>query len=64
VILFDWELDYLARKEHVKDLIREVEQAQLIDAAQFGADQAGSQSKVTHWLGSQMIKWGSKLQRS
>lgn len=52
--MFDWELDYLARKERIKDLMRDAEQAQRIDTAQPGAN-------IARWLGKQMIKWGSKL---
>ena len=62
--MFPIGLIYLVGKEQHKDRLRAKEREQLIKAA--GLRQPGnrvSRQKVAHWLGTQMVKWGSKLQR-
>jgi hypothetical protein len=55
--------DFLIRQEQYKDLLREAERERLIRAAGFR--QLGNRSlhrKIAGWLGTQMAKWGCKLQ--
>lgn len=57
------ELHYLVSQEQHKDRLRDLEHQQLLQAAGL---QAGVNFKphrqAAGWLGSQMVKWGSKLQ--
>ena len=55
--------DLLVRQEHYKDLLQEAEHERLIQAA--GLRQPGNwrlHRKFAGWIGSQMVKWGGKLQ--
>ena len=55
--------DFLTRQEHYKDLLQEAEHERLIQAA--GLRQPGNwklHRKVAGWIGTQMVRWGWKLQ--
>ena len=55
--------DLLVQREHYKDLLQEAEYERLIRAA--GLQQPGNRRlhrKVADWIGTQMVKWGWKLQ--
>ena len=55
--------DLLARQEHYKDLLQEAEHERLIRAA--GLRQPGNwrlHRKFAGWIGTQMVRWGWKLQ--
>ena len=57
-------LDFLVCQEQYKDLLREAECERLIRAA--GLRQPGNRRlhrKVAGWIGTQMVRWGWKLQR-
>lgn len=62
--MFSVEIDYLVRKEQYKDLQRDVARQQLIRIAQLGrwSSTTISLRSMVGWLGTQMVKWGSKLQ--
>lgn len=58
------ELDYLARKEQRQDMLRALEKEHLIRMI----DQHHGKGQLLHrqtiaWIGGQMVKWGSMLQR-
>ena len=56
--------DFLIRGEHYKDLLREAERERLIRAAGLGQPgDGGLLRQVVGWIGAQMVRWGSKLQR-
>jgi hypothetical protein len=55
--------DLLVRQGHYKDLLQEAEHERLIQAA--GARQPGNwrlHRKFAGWIGTQMVRWGWKLQ--
>lgn len=56
-------VDYLARKERCKDLVREAEHEQLIHAVQIQGSHWDGHRKVVSWIGSRMVKLSSKLHR-
>ena len=56
------EANYLARQEY-KERLRNLERQQRLQAArlQHGTD-LKSYQKAAGWLGTQLVKWGAKLQ--
>ena len=62
--MFAVEIDYLVRNEQYKDLQREVARQKLIETAKprYSGDTL-SLRRLARWIGTQMVKWGSKLQR-
>lgn len=59
--MYPTELDFLARQEQYKDLLREAERERLIRAtAPQSPGLWGLSQQVANWLGAQMVKWGSK----
>jgi hypothetical protein len=61
--MYSLEINHLVSQEQHKDRLREIEHQQLLQAAGLEQD-AGLKShrKAASWLGSQMMKWGEKLQ--
>ena len=63
--MYSFEVHYLVRKEQYKDLRRDVARHQLIRIATLRQpDNRGSLRRMAGWIGTQMVKWGSKLQRN
>lgn len=61
--MFSVEIDYLVRKEQYKDLQRSVAHQRLIRIAQLRqSSRTVSLRRMVGWIGTQMVKWGSKLQ--
>jgi hypothetical protein len=62
-VMFQTDIDYLARKERAKDLLREAEHERLIQTIQL--KQLGNQGwhrRVAIWIRTQMEEHRSKLQ--
>jgi hypothetical protein len=57
--MIKWE-DYLADKEHYRDLRREAEQEQL---SQGSGKKNPLYSRALHWLGDHLVGWGRRLQK-
>ena len=60
--MFSPETSYLVHQEQHKDRLREIEHQQLLQAAGLQGVSLKSSRKAVSWLGTQMVKWGSKLQ--
>lgn len=61
--MFPIDLGYLIVKEKHEDWLRAIAHEQLIKTARLQqSGNRGLRHKVAHWLGIQMVKWGSKLQ--
>ena len=57
------EKDLLIHQEQHKDRLREMERRQLLREAGLDSDLATlAPRKAARWLGTQMVKWGTKLQ--
>lgn len=57
------QLEYLMQKEKYHDLIRAAEQDRLLQVAKLhNTSQRGLHRNLAAWMGSQMVKWGAKLQ--
>ncbi len=51
------------QQEHYQDLLREAEAERLIRVAGLQPSNPWvTTQKMIHWLGSQMVKWGEKLE--
>ena len=62
--MLSYEIQNLVYKEQHKDRQRAAEQHQLIKVASLRQDKnIGPVRKVAGWLGPQLVKWGSKLQK-
>ena len=62
--MFSPDIHYLVGKEKYKDLRRDAERHQLIQTARLGRpDKKESVRRMAGWIGSQLMTWGSKLQR-
>lgn len=62
--MYPREIDLLARRERYKDLLREVADQRLARTAR--KQQPNNRmlyQRVVHWLGTQMVRWGCKLQQ-
>lgn len=58
------DMDYLARKERQKDLLREVEANQLQQKSTRQQERPDRlDRKAAQWVGQQMVRWGQELQR-
>jgi hypothetical protein len=58
------DMDYLARKERQKDLLREVEASQLQQKSTGQQEKPDRlDRKAAQWVGQQMVRWGQELQR-
>lgn len=62
-MLLPIDIDYLARQERIKDLIREAERVRLIRAIghQYSSERK-TYRRLVGWVGAQMIKVGQHLQ--
>jgi hypothetical protein len=61
--MFSSELLHLVNGEKQKDLLRELDHRELVQAAMLQAGpQFMSYRKAAGWLGTQLVKWGAKLQ--
>ena len=61
--MFSLEVAFQVRQEQIKDELRDLEQQNLIKlAAAQQRDRGGPYLKAVNWLGSQMVKWGLKMQ--
>jgi hypothetical protein len=62
--MFPEDMDYLARKERQKDLLREVEASQLQQKNTQQREKPDRlDRKAAQWVGQQMVRWGQELQR-
>ena len=62
--MFSPDIHYLVGQEKIKDLQRAAERHQLIQTARLrGPDKRESLRRMAGWVGSQLMTWGSKLQR-
>ena len=57
------ELDYLVRQEQRQDQLRMMEKEQLIKLMRNKEDERDMHRLAAAWLGDQLVKWGSTLQR-
>jgi hypothetical protein len=55
-------LDYWARLERYKDLVREADRARLVSQAQNGQKRGNCLSGVLIWLGRRLVVWGRRLE--
>lgn len=63
--MFLSEVDYLLRREQYKDLRRDAARHHLIRIVMpRQPDKGASLQGMAGWIGAQMVKWGSKLQRN
>ena len=63
--MFSPDIHYLVGQEKLKDMRRDAERHQLIQVARLGgSDKRKSLRRMTGWFGSQLVTWGSMLQRS
>lgn len=61
--MFSIDIDFIIARQRYNDMLREVEHQRLIRAARAQqANTGGGPRKVVHWVGSQIVRWGSKLQ--
>lgn len=61
--MFAVDIDYLVRKEQYQDWQREVARLQLIHTATLRpSPNTVSLRRMAGWLGTQLVKWGSRLQ--
>ena len=61
--MFSLEVAFWVRQEQIKDELRDLEQQNLMKlAAAQRRDRGEPYLKAVNWLGSQMVKWGLKLQ--
>jgi len=59
-----WHSTELLAQEKYKELLREAEHLRLIQAARLEQPgDGGLLRQVVGWIGAQMVRWGSKLQR-
>jgi len=62
--MFSPDIHYLVGQDKLKDLRRDAERHQLIQIARLrGPDKSESLQRMVGWIGSQLMTWGSKLQR-
>jgi hypothetical protein len=62
--MFSPDIHYLVGQEKYKDLRRDAERYQLIQIARLRrSDKRESLRSMAGWIGSQLVTWGSKLQR-
>ena len=62
--MFSPDIHYLVGQEKIKDLQRAAERHQLIKIARLREpDKRESLRRMAGWVGSQLMTWGSKLQR-
>ena len=62
--MFSPDIHYLVSKEKYKDLRRDAERHQLIQTVRLRRpDKRELLRKMADWIGSQLLTWGSKLQR-
>jgi hypothetical protein len=60
--MFPGESDILMKQAQYADLLKEAETEQFMRAAQLQQpDLWHAARKVIHWLGNQLVKWGTKL---
>ena len=57
------ELDYLVRQEQRQDQLRMMEKEQLIKLMRNKENERDMHRLAAAWLGDQLVKWGSTLQR-
>ncbi len=58
------DINNLVSREQYQDKLREIKHLQLVKLAQLSQTSGERSSrKVANWLGNQMIKWGTKLQK-
>ena len=61
--MFSPEISYMVTQEQYKDRLRNIEKQQLIRAARLQQTiNRNTHRKAVGWLGTQLVKWGSKLQ--
>jgi len=61
--MFPNELDFLVRREHYKDLLREAEKARLVRQLQAGQERRNHfYCRALTWLGCRLAVWGWRLQ--
>jgi hypothetical protein len=61
--MFSPEILQLVNGEKQKDLLRELDHREVVQAALLqSGPQFGSYRKAAGWLGTQLVKWGAKLQ--
>jgi len=56
------DIDFLARKERQKDLLREIERERHLQLMKHTIKKRKIFRKLAGWLGDYMMRWGSKLQ--
>jgi hypothetical protein len=57
------ERDFLVRREHYKDLLREAERARLVRQARAGEERRNLfYRRALTWLGRRLVGWGWHLQ--
>ena len=62
--MFSPDIHYLVGQEKLKDMRRDAERHQLIQTARLRRpDKKESLRRMAGWFGSQLMTWGSKLQR-
>ena len=57
------ELDYLVRQEQRQDQLRMMEKEKLIKLMRNKENERDMHRLAAAWLGDQLVKWGSTLQR-
>ena len=63
--MFSPDIHYLVGQEKLKDMRRDAERHQLIQTARLGRpNKREALRRMAGWLGSQLVSWGSMLQRS
>ena len=63
--MFSPDIQYLIAQEKYKELRRDAARHQLIKAARLGrSDNSESFRRTVGWIGSRLVRWGAKLQRS
>lgn len=62
--MFSPEIAYMVNKECHKDRLREIERLRLIQIAELQhPSNEGWLAKAAKWVGTQLMAWGSKLER-
>ena len=57
-----FDVDYFVQKEHYHDLCREAALDQMLDEAGLEAGAWAGPRKAAHWMGSQLVRLGSRLE--
>ena len=61
--MFPNELEFLVRREHYQDLLRETEEARLVRQARAGQERRNHlYCRALTWLGGRLVVWGWRLQ--